>query len=196
MIRFAKFVSYLFHPANFILLAPFLFLYRQPDITEVYVVKWISFTFGFLLCGLISFAYGRWRGWFSDNDLTKREERYKFYSFCLTLAFIFFLITFLLKGAYSPLSIIAFGIIFGIGIFDVVNHYTKASIHVGVATAFTISVGLLYGKEAFLLTAWTPILTTWSRLILKRHTPKEALIGGLLGVIITLITFFLGVKLI
>ncbi|MDO8658482.1 MAG: hypothetical protein Q7K55_07100, partial [Candidatus Levybacteria bacterium] len=87
---------------------------------------------------------------------------------------------------------ISFGIILGILVFNLVNYYTKASIHTGVACAFVISIGFLYGFSFFLGFLWIIPLIAWSRIITKNHTVKETILGGFLGGIITLLTFFIG----
>lgn len=191
MRRFAEFISLIFHPVTLCLFVPFLIVYRQTE-SGFYALKWVIFSSLFIGAGIIMFLIELIRGSFSDFDLTGREERYKFYTFCLILALCFFVSTVFFKGLSSPLSIIAFGIILGIALIDVVNHYTKASIHVGVVSAFIFTVSILYGFTFFSILIWILPLTMWARVYLKRHTIKQAIIGGGVGFFIALITLVVG----
>lgn len=191
MILFAKFVSLLFNPIVFFLIMPFLVVYRQTQ-SGTYALKWQIFSSIFLFLGLVLFIIGRIKGAFSDEDVSKREERYKFYILLYILGFAYFLIAIFLKGVFFPLSIITFGIILGILVFNFVNRFIKASIHVAVSVAFVITIGFLYGWIYLLLTLWIVPLIFWARIVSKRHTVKEAIIGAILGLIITLATVLIG----
>ena len=188
---FARFVSLLFNPIVFFLIMPFLVVYRQTQ-SSTYALKWQIFSSIFLFLGLVLFVVGRIKGAFSDEDVSKREERYKFYILLYILGFAYFLIAILLKGAFFPLSIITFGIILGILVFNFVNRFIKASIHVAVSVAFVITIGFLYGWIYLFLILWIVPLTFWARIVSKRHTAKEAIIGAILEVIITLTTALIG----
>lgn len=191
MILFAKFVSLLFNPIVFFLIMPFLVVYRQTQ-SGTYALKWQIFSSIFLFLGLVLFIIGRIKGSFSDEDVSKREERYKFYILLYILGFAYFLIAIFLKGVFFPLSIITFGIILGILVFNFVNRFIKASIHVAVSVAFVITIGFLYGWIYLLLTLWIVPLIFWARIVSKRHTVQEAIIGSILGLIITLATVLIG----
>lgn len=188
---FAQAVSFLFNPLFLSTLVPFLVIYKYTA-SGWYAVKWFLFTSVFIVGGTSYLLYGMLKGYFSDIDISKREQRPRFYKllFLLSLAYLF--ISLFLKGYRFPTSILAFGIALAIITFSIANKYIKASGHVGVACAFVIVVGFLYGQLAFLGTVWIVPLLAWSRLKLKRHTMSEIIVGGLLGTLITLITFFGG----
>lgn len=191
MIRFAKIISFVFSPPLFFLLMPFFIVYRQTH-SGYYALKWQIFTILFLFAAGVLFLIGRLKGTFSDEDVSKREERYRLYILLYSLAFIYFLISLFIKGIFFPLSIVAFGIIIGILVFNFVNYYIKASIHIGVATAFVLTIGFLYGWNYSLLILWITPIVAWARIVTKRHTIRETILGGFLGSIITLLTFFIG----
>lgn len=191
MIVVARFLSFLFHPVTLLLPTPFLVVYKQ-TYNSLYALKWEVFSFFFIFTGIALFLLGRFAGLFSDSDLSKREERYAFYKMLLFLAFLYFLLSVFFKGILFPMSIIALGMLLGIVGFELINRHTKASIHVGVASAFVVTLSLLFGSGALLATVWTIPLVSWSRLTLKRHTLSEIIVGGFFGVTITLLTFFIG----
>lgn len=191
MIHFAKLVSIIFHPAILILLLPFLVVYRQTE-SSLYAIKWQMFSAIFVfLAGLLVFL-GEQLGVFSDSDLTKRKERSKFYTMAIILLLLYIGSVVFFKGIFSPIVIIAFGTLFGVVLFTIANHFFKISIHSGTVCAFVISLGILYGINTFFAVVWIAPLMIWTRIILKKHTIYEAISGGSLGGIVTLVTYVIG----
>ncbi|MBI3069795.1 MAG: hypothetical protein HYY87_00625 [Candidatus Levybacteria bacterium] len=191
MIVVARFLSFLFHPINLFIPVPFFVVYKQTQ-NLLYALKWEFFSSAFIFIGILIFVFGRMKGWFSDQDLSKREERYLFYKILFGLVLAYLISAVFFKGIVFPLSILSFGIVSGILVFEIVNHRIKASIHVGVASAFVIGMSLLYGSAGFLTTVWVLPLVMWSRLKLKKHTFYETVLGSFLGITVTVATFFIG----
>ncbi len=190
----AEIVSLLFHPVLFILLMPFIVIYKKTQ-DGMYALKWEMFSIVFLFAVLAYFIWEKRKGAFSDFDISKREERKKFYIFLLFLTCLYLLVPLLYKGLVFPMTVISFGIIFGIALFACLNYFIKASVHMGVACAYVITITAFYGINGFLLTFYILPLIIWSRLLLKRHTVKEIITGGVLGSFITLCTFWLAIAL-
>jgi membrane-associated phospholipid phosphatase len=189
-IIFAKLLSYIFNPLVFFLLMPYLVVYKQTNDTVI-ALRWGVFSAVFVVVGLLFVIIGKRRGTFSDFDLSNRVERAKFYILLWPLLICYVVASFLFRGMFFSLTIIAVGIVIGLLLFEFVNQKVKASIHIGVATAFAIAIGLLYGWNYFFATVLIVPLLAWSRLILKRHTLQEVFTGATLGTIITGITFIL-----
>lgn len=187
----ARILSYLFHPVVFFLVMPFLVVYRQTE-NSFYAVKWAIFSTIFIFLGFILFLLGRLKGTFSDHDISKKEERHKFYVILFFLAFIYLITALFFKGVLFPLSIIVFGLILGMIVFDFVDYYVKASVHIGVVAAFVVALSVLYGTKAFWATFWVVPIVFWARIKLEKHTAEEGVIGGLLGTGITILTFVIG----
>lgn len=191
MIYFAKLVSIIFHPAILICLLPFLVVYRQTA-SSLYAIKWQMFSALFVfLAGLLVFL-GEKLGVFSDSDLTKRNERSKFYTIAIILLLLYIGSVVFFKGIFALLVIIGFGALFGIVLFAITNHLFKISIHSGATCSFVISLGILYGINIFFAVVWIVPLVIWSRIMLKKHTIIEAISGGILGGIVTLVTYLIG----
>ena len=187
----AESISSLFHPAVFFLIMPFLIVYRETNNT-MYAVKWEIFSAVFVFIAIAIVLIGRKKKIFSDCDISKKDERYEFYAFLLFFGVMYVAIALYFKGIFFPMSFISLGIIVGIVILDIVNRYTKASNHIAVSSAFAATIWLLYGLEFFLVALWIVPLNAWARLYLKKHTKNEVFTGGVLGVVITLLTFFAG----
>ncbi len=185
--RLAKFISLVFHPVVLLLMLPYLVVYRQTA-SEMYALKWVVFTASFLVLGVIILLVGRITGIFSDGDISHQKERPRFYAIALILAFVYFVVSLFFKGIFFPISIIAFGIIIGLFLFDAVNIRIKASVHIGVYCAFVITIAILYHSLISVLVL--PFLA-WSRIKLHRHTILEIITGGVLGSLVTIATFLL-----
>ena len=186
--KIAKLTSLIFHPIIFALLIPFIVVYhRTLDISDG--IKWVIFSAVFVSAALLGFFILKPVEFLADFDISKRELRPAFYTISLIAAIIYFIIAVLLKGIFYPLTIVALGVVIGIALFEVVNFYLKASIHVAVACAFIITFGVFYGFIAFVTICWIPFAIIWSRLLLKKHTWSEVVAGASLGSFVTLLTF-------
>lgn len=187
-IKLAEFISFFFHPVVFALLVPFLEVYRHTS-NFGYSLKWMFFSAFFLLLALGLFFLMRPSDFFSDFDISKRENRVGFYTISCFIAVLYFIAAVWFKGIFFPLSLLSLGIIIGIILIELVNFYIKVSIHVAVACSFVIMTGLIYGVWVLLLSFWILPLVIWSRLLLKKHTSLEALTGVLIGATVTCLTF-------
>ena len=172
---------------------PFLVVYKQTESIE-YALKWGVFSAVFVIAALCILLIGMTRRVFSDFDITHKEERKTFYLLILPLTFLYLFSALFLKGLYFPLSIIAFGLVLGGVLFTLANHFMKASVHKGVICSFSLTISILY-KDFVLLSLLLIPLVAWSRVFLKKHTMREAIAGGLLGSVVTIATFIIGVYL-
>ncbi len=64
----------------------------------------------------------------------------------------------------------------------------KASIHVAGISAFILSMAILYGGFSYIAMILIPIIA-WARVQVHRHTIPEVLIGGFLGIFLTLFSY-------
>lgn len=190
-LKIAKLISFVFHPVLLALLIPFLFVFKETA-NFSYGLKWLFFSSFFLFLTAGGFYFVRPKKFFSDFDISIKEERHMFYSISLLTAVLYFIASLLFKGILFPLSIVALGIILGIVILDIMNYYMKVSIHMTVATAYTVSIAILFGIAPFFGFIWILPLMGWSRLHLHKHTDRELLAGMFLGAGVTIATFFIG----
>ncbi len=189
--KIAEIISLVFNPIAFITFMPFLIVYKQTG-DGLYALKWELFSVGFIIIGLVLLFIGRIKGTFSDFELSKKEERSIYFYSIWILALSYVASTFFFKGLFFSISIASIGILIGVILFAVMNKYMKASIHTGVASAFAVTSGLLYGITPAIIVFFAIPLIGWSRVVLRRHTLREVIVGGVLGIIVVLITFLLG----
>jgi len=186
----AQFVSLALGPLTILILMPIIIVYRQTG-NLGYSLEWELFSLFFILLGFALFLLGRAEGVYSDLDISKRGEREKFYLITLIIAFVYFIATALFKGFSFHLTSIILSSFLIILTFMVANSFIKASIHLGTVCAFIISMGLFFGPNVFIPLFFLIPLMAWSRLQLKKHTPKELFVGGSLGTIITIVSFLI-----
>lgn len=185
----AEIFSILFHPVLLCFFLPFLVIYRQTQ-DGIYALKWQLFSSFFIFLTLGIFFIGKVIGYVSDFDFSNREDRYKFYGIVLPLGCLYLILAYIIKGIFFPLSFITFGILLGTLVFALCNFFTKVSIHTGVACAYVITLWILFGSNTLYISIWIIPFITWARIYLKKHTIKEAILGGFLGCGITMLTFF------
>lgn len=187
----AKILSVLFNPVFFILLITYIIVFRQTEIISE-AVFWTLFSFLFVFLGIFIIWQGVKKGEYTDTDLSNKEQRSHFYVIALFLALIHFIALIFLKGINFHLTTAALGILIGVIVFMVVNRSFKLSIHLAATCGFITTVSVFYGLGGLLATAWIIPVISWSRLLLKKHTPREVFLGIFFGTFITLITFLIG----
>lgn len=186
----ARFTSFIFHPVFFTLLIPFLVIYhRTASVFDG--IEWMLFSSIFLVLAVVVFFFLQPVEFLTDFDLSKKEKRPIFYSITLFFAVLYFITAIIFKGIFFPLTIVSLGIILGIVLFELANFYLKVSIHSAIASAYVVTMFVLFGPLPGVLMIWIPLAVAWSRLILKKHTKYEVLSGAILGCTVALATFAL-----
>lgn len=188
----ARSISFLSDPLFLATPIPFLLvLWASEDV--MYSLKWSVFSMMFFAFIGFFVLYGVKRGVFSDVDVSKREQRPAFYLFAIYVCLLYLGSLMLLDGP-PVLFLAGCGVLLSILSISIVNLKIKASVHVATVTALIFIVSILYG-DAFLLFLLVIPVIIWSRVVTKRHTLPEAVVGGTVGVVLTLIVY-IAIKLI
>lgn len=183
---FARLVSFLFNPYFLLIPVPYLLVLRETG-DGVIAMQWTLFSFFFLtIVGIAVFVLFK-RGYFTDLDISKKEQRPLFFLLVSVFAICYFLGLFYLQGPLV-LFISLSGLFFSLLVFSFLVTKVKASIHVATITAMIFSLSVLYGGQFFLLLFLIPLIG-WSRIKIHRHTRTEVLVGGLLGIVIPVVMF-------
>ncbi len=135
-------------------------------------------------------------GWVSDLNLTVRKERIV-PTFLLILLFItlYWLIN-ETPGVLPELKTILLGSIIGTVIANIITVFWKISIHaLGAFSVAGAIAGISVATHAdiptfFYITLVIAVCVGISRLILKRHTPLQVVMGSLLGFLSTFLPGF------
>ena len=147
-------------------------------------VAWAMLAF-FILTG-IPLAYiliGMRKGWVSDLELSRREERPRFIAVSVSSDLL--ALGVLWWGAAPPLvwALAAVYAALGVTMFTISNFW-KISLHMVTVGGFATLLIFVFGPVAWwTLLSWP--LVAWARLRRKKHTPAQLVAGALLGALIT-----------
>lgn len=167
-------------PALFILVTKF-----SQDYSHA--LRWTIFSYAFVLAVILFVIIGVMFGFFSNFDVSKKEQRPLLFSFSAFVMFCYFISLYILDGP-KILFIALFAIVLGLIAIIIVNKWIKASIHVATLTAVALFIGIVHRGYFFLLLALIPLLA-WSRIKTKEHSLAETIVGSILGIVITLIVY-------
>lgn len=185
-IAFAKAVSFLLGPLFVLLPIPYILVGKFTQ-NYYYALKWTVFSYGFILAVALFVIIGVFLGVFSNFDVSKKEQRPLLFSFSAFAIFCYLLSLFILDGP-KILFVALAGIVLGLIIIVFVNKWIKASIHVASLTSVVLFIGIIYQGYYFLLLFLIPFLA-WARIKTKEHTLMETVVGGILGILLTLIMY-------
>lgn len=184
----ARLISTFSNPLIVLLPAPYILVNKATN-NDIYALKWTFFSYIFLFSVALFVMAGTFFGFFSDFDVSKKEQRLLLFFFLGLVTFFYLASLFVLNGP-KILFIAIFAIILGIIMLGIVNRWTKASIHTATVSAFTLSLAILYGGWFVLSLLFIPIMG-WSRVKIKKHTTIEATVGGFIGAFITIIVYII-----
>ncbi len=187
MILFAKAISFFLGPLFVLLPIPFILVSKfTQDYSEA--LKWTVFSYAFILAVALFVLIGVMLGVFSNFDVSNRKQRPLLFAFSAFVLFCYSSSLFLLNGP-KVLFIALFAIILGLIFIVIINKWIKASIHLATLTSVVLFIGIIYKGYYFLFLTLVPFLA-WARVKTKEHTPLETVIGSILGLVITLIVYF------
>lgn len=187
LLSLARIISLITNPFFIAIPLPFLLVYHESG-NAAYAFRWAIFSFIFLVMIGVFVVFEVRRHVFSDLDVSKREQRPLFFVYVAFVSLLYLVSLYLLRGP-EVLSIAVGGILGSAVVLGLVTHYIKASLHVATISAFFTVLALLYGGFYFFWLLMIPIVA-WSRIKIKRHTVSEAIVGCIMGIMLTLIVYF------
>lgn len=184
MKQFAKVVTAIIHPVTLMVPAVFIIVYKNGESpSTAFVWTFIALLFSAIVGGFV--LHGVKRGFFKDLDVSVRKQRIILYPFVIGVVFLFMILVLL---AHGPKVLEYSSIIFMIAliILDFINRKIKASVHVAAISALVVGFIFIYGGWAILSLLLIP-LVGWARVVLKRHTVKEVVVGAGCGIILSIL---------
>lgn len=184
----AHFISFVLNPVFLLLLVPFFILLKNGD-DIVYASLWTAYTAIFLSAMTLFIAYCVKKKIFTNMDVSKRTQRPLLFLVSGVLA-VFYLGGLFIFNGPNALVVITIGILIGIGLASIINTRLKASMHVATISALIFALAIIYNGW-YLATLFLIPLVAWARLRIKRHTLPETVVGGLLGILLSLCIYAL-----
>lgn len=182
----ARLLSLVSNPLILSFPVPFLATYKETH-NGFYALEWFFLSSFFLFMVLAFVLWGRKRGFFTDIEITKREERPLFYLFLGVISVLYLFTVILLHGPKMLLILLA-GAAIGLFLFSIVNMKLKASLHVFTICVAALALGLLNFELGIAAASVVPFII-WSRIKTKHHTLPETIAGAVLGLIVTMVLF-------
>ena len=127
------------------------------------------------------------RGWVSDIELSKREERPNFILVSLSSDLLALGILQLANGPHL-LGVIILTYLCLSTVMFTTSIFWKISMHMAGVGGFSTALVFVFGAPALWMFLSLP-LVAWSRLHRRRHTPAQLVAGAVAGIAITLFVF-------
>ncbi len=176
--RTAKLVSIIGHPLVSLPLVLLSLTYGRLPISKTIAVS--AVLIGLVIVPITWHNYSKAKqGQYTNFDVSDRTQRSGFYSILLLLSGLFacFLV---LTDLYQPFNRGAICFFLLLVVSYVANFFLKVSLHTSINLFLACALYEL-DKPTGLLMGVFSVLVALSRLVLKRHTPSEVMMGGLIG---------------
>lgn len=184
--QFGQLVSTIINPIILIMLVPYILIHKTTHNIQA-AFYWSGVSFIFILIFSAFVLIGVKKGYFSDLDISNRKQRPLLYSFAIVLSLIYLLCLFVMHAPFVLfMGVIALAL--GLAIGELINTKIKVSLHVGTIMAFVTSLVLIYGVQFILVYPLVPMVA-WARIKTHNHTPKEIIVGAVVGFILTLVVY-------
>jgi membrane-associated phospholipid phosphatase len=183
--KIANIISIIGHPLLTIPIFVIMVLFKYQDLQRAFLISTLLLGGVFIPLTLKMYIGSR-NGTYTNFDVSDKSERQNWYVIVLILLFILTSILFLTNQPrvikYNALFFFLLLFIAKMG-----NYFIKTSLHVSLnifLSFLMMQINLMYG---FSFLGFVFVIA-WSRLILKRHTLKEIIYGGLNGLAIGLLS--------
>ncbi len=159
-------------------------------ISDINIFYKILFPFLYITATIAPFFILRKMGKISDYEFTKREERPPYFTITTISYLILFLLTLLLKD--TILTQVTLAIFTVTCVLTIVTLYWKMSGHMTYSTLLFFTLLFLFPYADFLplIFIFTPFIAV-SRVILKKHTPMQTIIGTLVSATISILILWI-----
>lgn len=189
VIFLSKFISNFFNPLTS------LFLYFAYYSNKHYNLKKSLYEFLPILLILILpiSAWIYWnvrKGHYTNMDVSNRKQRNSLYIFIAVAMLVYLLINFMIDGQIDYTMLFLFILLI---LMQVSNYFIKSSMH----TAINIfAAALFFAQNQILGLAWLfiAVMVGVTRIILKRHTPKEVLMGAAIASIVSFFYLYIYIQ--
>lgn len=191
LIRFSRFISDFFNPIISQLIFFGFFAYLKMGFEEAFN----NFLLIVFVVAIPIFGWIYWnvkRGKYTNMDVSDRNQRKSLYFFALIILLVYTAILYFTDQNRELLLIIIFNIVLMV-VLQLSNYFIKSSMHTSAnvfVSMLFFSINATYGGLWFLIA----IMVGLTRIILKRHTPKEVFAGAGIALIISLLYLYIHIQ--
>lgn len=159
-------------------------------VSDVNIFYKLLFPLLYILVTIAPFVILRRMGKISDYEFTKREERPPYFTITTIGYLILFLLTILLKD--SMLTQVTLAVFVSTCVLTMVTLFWKMSGHMTYSTLFFFTLLFLFPYATYLplIFLFTPLIAA-SRVILKKHTIMQTVVGTLVSATISILILWI-----
>ena len=181
--RIAWFISNIFSPV--VISLPFIILvalYHAHNVTHA--LAYAALTFLFLTIGpMVYILIGVLRGTLTDPDVSVRSQRFGPFLFSLGSALVGLLVLMLTHAPKNLQTVLIISSVSGV-VMILITLFWKISMHASSFASAITMLTALYGSAVALMFV-VLIALCWSRVVLRRHTMAQVIVGSLLSITLT-----------
>ena len=186
--KIANFISIIGHPLLTIPIFIAIVMFANENAKKAFYISFLIIGCVFVPIILRMYIKSK-NGTYTNFDVSDKKQRKTLFIFIIPLLVIVTFILFKTHQNNNLCKTILFATIL-VFISQVVNLFIKSSLHVSLNIYLSFLVMTLNYKIGIILFLFTGLLG-WSRIVLGRHTLKEVLVGGAIGLSISLITLYI-----
>ena len=180
VIALSKFISNFFNPFTSLILYFIYFSYKNYTLSDS-LYRFLPILLIIILPSSLWIFWNVKKGSYQNMDVSNRIQRKSLYIFINIAIIIYLLYDYFVKEAFD---IMMFYLLILLFIMQLSNYFIKSSMH----TALNFFVAALFFSQNFwfgIIWFGISILVGISRIIVKRHTPKEVLMGFLVSTLVS-----------
>lgn len=181
--RIAWFISNIFSPV--VISLPFIILvalYHAHDVTRA--LGYAALTFLFLTIGpMVYILIGVLRGTLTDTDVSVRSQRLGPFLFSLGSALIGLVVLMLTHAPKNLQTVLIISSVSGV-VMILITLFWKISMHASSFASAITMLTALYGSAVALM-FFVLIALCWSRVVLRRHTTAQVIVGSFVSIALT-----------
>jgi len=185
--KIASFISTIGHPLFTIPVFVAIVMFMNEELKKASFISFVIIGCIFLPLVLRMYLKSK-NGTYTNFDVSDRVQRKSLFSFIIPILIV---VTFILFKTHQNTNL-CLSVLFAtilVAISQIVNLFIKSSLHVSLNIYLSFLVMTLNFNAGIALLLFTGLLG-WSRIVLRRHTLKEVLTGGGVGLIIGLIMIY------
>ena len=189
VIGVSKFISNFFNPLTSLIIF-FIYISSKDFSAAAALQTFLPILLLTILPIVIWIVWNVKKGNYTNLDVSNRNQRKSLYFFISGCIGIYLLYDYITNGTADVLMIFLMILLL---VLQFSNYFIKSSMH----TAFNVFVAALFFAENPLLgIAWfgISILVGITRVILKRHTPKEVITGAAIAAVVSFIYLYTNIQ--
>lgn len=130
------------------------------------------------------------KGNYTNMDVSNRKQRNSLYIFIAVAMLVYLVINYMIDGQIDYTMLFLFILLI---LMQVSNYFIKSSMHTAI-NVFTAALFFAQNQILGLVWLFVAIIVGITRIILKRHTPKEVLMGAAIASVVSFFYLYIYIQ--